>query len=359
MKPDLTIRSYREGDEAGVFQLQQAVYPQSKYDRDKWLRRWRWLYRDNPAGNAVIYLAEAGGRIVGQYAVVPVRMKIGGERAVSAISLDTMTHPDYRGRGIFQELSRRVFDDAGQRGIDTIYGMPNKMTSWHRKYWLEVGAQRLLIRPLNIRNILTRYINNRFLLKASTSSLRVMGRLFYNAGRAPEVAGLTVTRASSFDERINDLWERASNDYGIMVIRDKEYLNWRYVDLPDVDYEVYVAEKEGRVLGYTVLKCEERQGLLFGRIHDLFVPSGQEPVVRSLVLKAGEFFEQAKADLVIYRLTANKKRYETVRKCGFISPRFISNEMQVVTRPNTPGFAEAFLRDRGNWFVQTGDFDPA
>jgi GNAT superfamily N-acetyltransferase len=357
MKKGISVRAYRQGDEAGIFLLQQAVYPDRKYDREKWLRRWRWMYQQNPAGKPVIYLAEDDGKIVGQYAIVPVRMKIGEVNTLSAISLDTMTHPDYRGQGIFTALSTWVFDDAGKRGIDTIYGMPNKMTSWHQKYWLEVGPKSLLIKPLKTKNILSKSIHNKFLVNILTPVLNLIMKLFFATAKA-EANGLTITKVPSFDERVEDLWKRVSNDYEIIVIRDKKYLNWRYVDLPDVDYKIFLAEREGQVQGYAVLKCENQQGLTFGRIHDLVVPAGQEKIARALIQKAVDFFEGEKADLVIYRMIASRQRYKTLRKSGLAPPRFISNKLRLVTRPNTTRFTGTFLRDSSHWFVQTGDFDP-
>ena len=153
------------------------------------------------------------------------------------------------------------------------------------------------------------------------------------------------------------MWAKVSNDYKIIVVRDKEYLNWRYVDVPDVDYAIYLAEKEGQILGYTVLKCENQQGLIFGRIFELIAPISQEQVAQSLILRAVEFFNEEKADLVIYRMIGNKALRRILRKSGFIYSGIVSRRAHFIAHPNTPKVSETFLRDPEHWFVQTGDAD--
>jgi hypothetical protein len=32
-----SIRAYEKGDENGIFELMKAVYPEKKYDREKWM----------------------------------------------------------------------------------------------------------------------------------------------------------------------------------------------------------------------------------------------------------------------------------------------------------------------------------
>ena len=351
-----SIRVYKNGDEEGIYELDRSVHGEIQ-GKDQWLKWWHWKYRHNPAGAFLIWLAEADGKLVSQYAINGVKIKIGDEIITGSQSVDTMTHPHYRGKGIFSTLSRQVFSDAGERGIDIVYGFPNQMTSWHRECWLEVGARSTMIKPLNPENILAQYISNKFLLKICIAAMSFVIKALYRTQKPPEANGLTINRISAFDERINDLWEKVSDDYEIIVVRDKEYLNWRYIDIPSVDYAIYVAETEGQIMGYTVLRCEKQRGLLFGHIFEFVVPSGYELIAQSLILKAVDFFREEKADLVLYRMIADRTVFKTVRKSGFISLPFMGSKLRFVTRANTPKISEAFIRNRRNWFVQTGDSD--
>ena len=112
MEQRWSMRVCSEGDEWGILELWRAVYPEREYDQERFLRWWRWMYKDNSAGTGQIWLTEHDGQIVGQYAIIPVVMKIGDETALGSRSIDTMTHPDYRRRRIFETLAKQVYDEA-------------------------------------------------------------------------------------------------------------------------------------------------------------------------------------------------------------------------------------------------------
>jgi GNAT superfamily N-acetyltransferase len=70
----------------------------------------QWKYLDNPAGKAIAYVAEADGKVAGFYGVIPEYWYIGGGKRILHQSMDTMTHPDHRGKGLFPKLAHMVFD---------------------------------------------------------------------------------------------------------------------------------------------------------------------------------------------------------------------------------------------------------
>ena len=93
MERKWSMRAYRKGDEKGIFKLRKAVYPEREYDWGRFLRWWRWMYEDNPAGSGWIWFAEHNGQIVGQSAMVPVVMKIGEETVVASQSVAYLQSP--------------------------------------------------------------------------------------------------------------------------------------------------------------------------------------------------------------------------------------------------------------------------
>jgi GNAT superfamily N-acetyltransferase len=69
-----------------------------------------WLYFENPRGSVCGYDAYDGDLLVAHYACIPI--KIEGYQFNSLLSLNTATHPDYQGRGLFKELASRTFEAA-------------------------------------------------------------------------------------------------------------------------------------------------------------------------------------------------------------------------------------------------------
>lgn len=93
----------------------------NKYNRDYL----DWLYRCNPDGNVVGFDARDGGRLAGHYVCIPVSAKVGGEEVKVLLSLNTATHPDYQGKGLFTQLAERTYAAGAAQGYDSVYGIAN------------------------------------------------------------------------------------------------------------------------------------------------------------------------------------------------------------------------------------------
>jgi len=93
------------------------------YCRDVEAARWRVF--ENPAGPPVLMVAEADGYVVGHRALLPILTRVGSEVIRGAQSIDVMTHPDYRRRGIHLGVASASRELAAARGIELLYGLPN------------------------------------------------------------------------------------------------------------------------------------------------------------------------------------------------------------------------------------------
>src|SRR5713101_3715602 len=70
----LAVDRRREEDEEELFRLYRDVFGHEMTEASR--RRWAWQYRDNPRSDGApeIWVAREGGRILGQYASMPVRL---------------------------------------------------------------------------------------------------------------------------------------------------------------------------------------------------------------------------------------------------------------------------------------------
>ena len=60
------------------------------------------------------------------YGVIPCFIKSGDEIILSAQSADTMTHPEYRNRGLFVELALITFQLCRELNVRLLFGFPNQ-----------------------------------------------------------------------------------------------------------------------------------------------------------------------------------------------------------------------------------------
>ena len=85
----------------------------------------KWLYRDNPGGEAVGFDAFESGELAAHYVCVPVEIALNGERKAALLSLNTATHPNHQGKGLFTKLAQLTFEHAAAEGFECVIGVAN------------------------------------------------------------------------------------------------------------------------------------------------------------------------------------------------------------------------------------------
>jgi hypothetical protein len=84
-----------------------------------------WLYRQNPNGLAIGFDAWDGDKLAAHYVLIPIDANIAGLKMRVLLSLNTATHPNYQGRGLFVNLAERTYAVASGLGFGAVYGIAN------------------------------------------------------------------------------------------------------------------------------------------------------------------------------------------------------------------------------------------
>lgn len=85
----------------------------------------RWLYTANPLGEAVGFNAIEHGRLAAHYICTRARVAFDGRPVDALLSLNTATHPDFQGRGLFTRLAEATYEAGAQDGASFVYGVAN------------------------------------------------------------------------------------------------------------------------------------------------------------------------------------------------------------------------------------------
>lgn len=362
---NVLIREYQEGDEAAILSLLKLVLRQS-LNRDEelmsWVnpQYWNWMFKNNPAGNPIIVLAEVAKKLVGHYALVPMRMLIKGKERTGTLAMNMVIHPDYQGRGIFSALVDKAAYKARTQDMPVTFVFPNvnsRPVLVEKLGWLVPCSMTTLFRPLKAVKILRRQIRNRNLKNILLGvGLLVVSRVFCRSKKV--VSGkVSIEQCSSFYKRFNDFAETASQAYGIITIRDGKYLTWRYMDNPIDTYTIYTAEEGDKVLGYIVLKLLEDETSPTGIIMDMLILPDRKEIASLLIQKAIGYFREQEADVVLCYIPKSNPYYGILRNNGFIV-HFLtedSNICRLVARSNTAEIPPSFIENDENWFITCGD----
>ena len=156
-------------------------------------------YLQNPLGDLCMFVAMESGRIVANYSVSPSYLQFGGKKFKCALSLNTMTHPDFVGKGLFVQLAQRLYAELKRHGYSLVYGFPNYISN--RTFCTRLGWKDIYEIP--------------------TMELVVEREVPYNHSN--------IAPSSSFD-----VPQTTSNR--LMVLKTEDYLNWRYKNNPHAGY---------------------------------------------------------------------------------------------------------------------------
>lgn len=231
---------------------------------------WKWKYVSNPAGfrgkEGDIWVAEASdGEIVGHWAVIPEKMKLGPKKVIVAQAVDAATHPDYRGQGIFKSLVRNVCSDAKNR-YSFVFGFPNELYRGYEKLGWRSFRMVDFLNFINYDRPLKSYFENTLTVWCAKVALKMLRArnhlsLSFHFGKS-NGSDVEIEEIKKFSKEIDDFWKLARLEHDIVLERGSSFLNWRFSEHLG-NYRKFIARstETGRITGYIVVKETNIRGI--------------------------------------------------------------------------------------------------
>lgn len=107
---------------AAITHLLQEVFPGAMHFNQKVVD---WEYNLNPDGKAVGFNAWAGNELAGHYVTIPLLALVDGKKEKGLLSLNTATHANHRGKGLFTQLANKTYEYAHGQGYGFVVGVAN------------------------------------------------------------------------------------------------------------------------------------------------------------------------------------------------------------------------------------------
>jgi GNAT superfamily N-acetyltransferase len=264
---------------------------------------YEWKLWKNPVRPGEMWYAETDNKIVGMKSMTPKRVKILDEILDGAETGDNFIHPDFQRRGIFTGLYKAAGESSPDEKRGFIYGLPNDMamSGYENKldYAKIPAGLRGLIKPVFARQLLRKTISPPLLGDVLSPALVIASRVRsgFRSGDMPE-GGASVHAEPGFPDDIDKLWEKTSKNYDVMVVRNRDYLEWRYVTNPD-KYSILIARNTGGAIsGYMITRAGLYKGLPVGFIVDFLTVEDDPGVFKKLLAKATVDFRQKKVSII-------------------------------------------------------------
>jgi len=346
--PLLSIEQRGTADADQLFRMYEEVFGASLTDASR--RRWQWQYLENPArpdGVPEIWVAREEGRLLGQYASMPVRLWWGSREVRSSWGMDVFVAAEARGRGLGAQLFKAWSDH-----VEVALGLgltPSSYGLFKKLRYHDVGPVPLFQKVLDARAVARRRLGpvaGPVAAPVLRAALAVV-----HPERARHARGVVTAPAAGFTEEYDALWERARGSYAMCVRRDRAYLDWKYARCPHRKYDVMEARREGRLDGFAVSRHEDHRGLRLGWVIDVFADASDHEVKDALLGAVLDGFRRAGVARA-QAFSMNAPLASDLRRRGFARGR---SPMQfcVRTRVDSTGV----LADRARWHVVFGDSD--
>lgn len=345
--PLLAIEQRGTGDADDLFRLYGDVFGNALTQASR--RRWEWQYLENPAtpDGPEIWVAREDGRLLGQYASMPVRLWWGAREVRSSWGMDVFVAGEARGRG----LGARLFT-AWSDHVEVALGLgltPSSYGLFKKLRYHDVGPVPLFQKILDTRAVARRRLGPRLGAVAAPVLRAALAVTHPERRRAAE--DVVIGPWAGFTEEYDALWERARASYAMCVRRDRAYLDWKYARCPHRRYEMIEARRAGRLDGFAVSRHEDHRGVRLGWVIDLFTDASDETARDALLGAVLDGFRAAGVARA-QAFSMNGALASGLRARGFVRGR---SPMQFCVRARVP--SGEVLAQRGRWHVVFGDSD--
>lgn len=265
-RDDVVIRSATAADHAAIVELAGTALVWRPDEPNAELFHWKHV--ENPFGASPMWIVEEDGRPVAFRTFLRWQFddpRHGPQLAVRAV--DTATHPDAQGRGLFRALTLHALDELRGTGVHFVFNTPNDQS---RPGYLKMGWQDMGRVPVAVSI-------------SSPASLVHMMRARVPASKwsLDAEAGEPAATVLADEPALRTLLASQPPPSGLRTRRDAAFLRWRYTAGP-LQYRALLRTSRLED-GVALFRLRSRGAAVEATLCDVIVPDDDARLVRALI----------------------------------------------------------------------------
>jgi GNAT superfamily N-acetyltransferase len=286
---------------------------------------WRWKHINNPFGISPVLLAFDNDKLIGLRAFMRWQWKYNNEILPAFRAVDTATHPDYRGKGIFSKLTKALVEELRRtEPASFIYNTPNTQS---KPGYLKMGWK-VLGKP-NVKGSIA--------LTLSKDSVKRF-ETFQNDLQKIDFESLSFKPSIHIDK--------------IQTNQSLLYYKWRYQSIPEIPYGTFTFSYNKKAV-MLFFHLKNRRGFNELRICDEIWSDGIAD--QKFLLKAYHALAHKLGTPIISFIVANKISLWTKLSFRVFPLQKYSPEITVREVNSTELFNT--IQDVHNWSYNMGDLE--
>lgn len=234
----MEIREAIENDIPSIVQVLKASLGETDLPLSEEI--WKYKHENNPFGKSIVLVAEEGEEIVGIRALMRWKWQKNNELFSALRAVDTATHPNFQGKGIFKKLTLSALEIAKKNDDNFVFNTPNDQSrpGYLKMDWKIVGKVNVALKPAF--------------------------HSFWKFANAAHSYNRTIKLSDIEIEKICESWNKKLSQQGkLFTPKSREQLLWRYEENPLQGYEVIAKDNF-----YLAAYIKKRKGIKELRISE-------------------------------------------------------------------------------------------
>jgi len=274
---------------------------------------YQWYNFNCPTGQKHEYQILEDKKLIGLLGCLPIKIKVNDETLNGGLLTNGMIHPEYRGKNLFVELEKFLIDSERRSGSKLLLGVPNR--------YIFRSHLRCDLRVLD--------------------NLDIIGKFNFSdrPGDCREIF--------RFDDSYQYLQRRMKEKTNMYIVKDPDYLNWRYFMRPDKKYRCFAYYEGDTPIGWIVIGEYDEKG--YKKTHIIDINATSIDIFKKLI-RAAENLAHGRHELNCWN-----SAYSTYRR-WFLESGFIpTTEKNVLIGKGLDLDTEHIKKE--DWWFCFGDND--
>lgn len=356
---DIAYRDYADAcDHAGQRHLFRLSFPEVVGTDVEGDAHYRWKFGGYPSPVPYhAYVAEEGDTLVGFYAAIPYRYQIDGIPQVAGMVCDVMTHPEWRGRGVFTGIGRYSLQRLADEGIAFTMGYPIRpeVLPGHLKVgWKVVQQMPMYLRPVGTGSLLPGWL--RPLSHVADPLLRTVQGWIGKPGKGYRT--VIVTRAEFLasldrDATYADFLATWLAEQPNALIKDGAFLEWR-TGAPGTEYHFACLYKGNTLVGLSLARPTVLKDVRTLAVLDFMVLASHVAASKALHQVLLGLAVQQRLDVVACMMSTRWAKRYRLRSCLYVRTPYV---FSLIAKRIGPDLRDESIYDESRWHLGWIDSD--
>lgn len=296
------------------------------------LDHYKWKFRQTPFTPASYeYAVTEESRMIGYYAAIPYRYRVGEREVVAGLVCDVMTHSQARRKGVFTSLSRFAIRELQSADVAFLTGYPvtSKVIDGHLKAgWLvafELPTYVKLLRAdttLRSRHLtwLTPVANGGIAAYHAVRSRRVPSGYDVEVGPPRELLELPAFRT------FVDRWSSSVRNH---LVKSADFYSWRLA-APGTEYQAFLVHRGDAVVAGAIGRSSHLRGIPSYVLLDVMSLQRRSDALSPLYRRVDQEGRRRGAEILATMMSRHSAREYCLTRFGFIRSPYV---FKLILRP--------------------------